>query len=64
MIKDLTKIIILLLLLGSIGFGYILNIVKLCQTDFKPSYKEEIIRTVGIPFAPVGVIVGYIDFEK
>lgn len=46
------------------GFvGYALNIYKLTQCDFEPSYKAEIIRAVGI-FPPVGAIVGYLNFGE
>lgn len=43
--------------------GFVLNIVKLAQLDFKPSYKAEVIRVVGI-FPPVGAIVGWITFAE
>jgi hypothetical protein len=43
--------------------GYILNIYKLAQCDFEPSYKEEVIRTFGL-FPPVGAVVGYLNFGK
>ena len=45
-------------------WGYGRNIVRLCQADFKSPYKEEVFRTVGVFTPPVGVIVGYIDFEE
>lgn len=46
-----------------IGIGWILNIAKLTQCDFEPSYKAEIIRTIGI-LPPVGGIVGWMDIGK
>ena len=42
--------------------GYVSNIVKLAQCDFKAPYKAEVIRIVGI-FPPVGAIVGYINIK-
>lgn len=54
-------IIVLVYLIGVIGWG--LNIYKLTQCDFKPSYKAEVIRGIAIFVAPVGAVVGYIDIE-
>ena len=50
-----------ILLPGVIGYG--MNIYKLTQTDFHAPYKAEIIRGVGIPFFPMGCIVGFMDLE-
>ena len=44
-------------------YGYFLNIYKLTQCDFEPSYKAEVIRTIGL-FPPVGAVVGYMDLGK
>ncbi len=48
----------------AIVYGYFSNIYKLTQTDFEPNYKEEVFRAVGVVLPPVGIIVGYIDFEQ
>jgi len=47
-----------------IVYGYFSNIYKLTQTDFEPNYKKEVFRAVGVVLPPVGIIVGYIDFEQ
>jgi len=47
-------------LLVSFPVGYIANIVKLSDCDFKAPYKAEIIRGVGIVIPPVGYVVGFI----
>ena len=44
-------------------YGYISNLVYFVKTDFEPSYKEEIVRGVGIFIPPVGVVLGYVDLE-
>lgn len=54
--------VIVLYLVAAIGF--VSNIVKFCKADFEPSYKEEILRGVGIPIAPMGAVLGYMDFEE
>lgn len=43
--------------------GYIKNIVHLCECDFEPSYKAEVIYGVGT-ITGLGVITGYMDFGK
>lgn len=48
--------IVILAVLCTIGWG--VNLVKLIKCDFEPSYKEEIIRGVGVILPPVGAIVG------
>ena len=47
--------------IGLLLCGYVLNIVALCKCDFEPSYKAECIRTVGVVIPVVGVVTGYID---
>lgn len=44
-------------------FGYFLNIYKLATSDFEAPYFNEGFRVVGVVAAPVGVILGYIDFK-
>lgn len=43
--------------------GWFMNIYKLCKSDFESPYKNEIIRTVGVFFAPIGSIAGFIDIK-
>ena len=45
------------------GIGYVLNIVKLCKCDFKPSYKAEIVHGLGV-VTGIGVVTGYINLGK
>lgn len=49
------------ILLGPIG--YISNIVKLVRLDFNQPYKAEVIRSLGVVVAPLGVITGFIHIE-
>lgn len=56
------RFLALILMLMSI-FGYILNIVGFCKADFEAPYKEEVFRTIGI-LTPLGIVIGYIDFEE
>lgn len=41
-----------------------MNVYKLIQLDFEPSYKAEVIRVVGIVFPPAGSIAGYCTFDE
>lgn len=54
-------IILGIFLLASIG--YIMNIMKLSDCDFKEPYKCEVFHTVGL-LPPVGVITGWMDFGR
>ena len=48
---------------GSIWQGWVKNIIKLSECDFEPSYKAEVIHTVGlVPI--VGAFTGWMDFGK
>ena len=62
--KLVLAIIVLLiaaLFIGGVG-GYVLNIVKLFQCDFKAPFKAEIVRGVSIPLG-IGCIVGWLDID-
>ena len=50
-------------LFAAVVFGWASNVYKFTQCDFKAPYRAEIIRGVGIPFPPVGVIAGYMDID-
>ena len=43
--------------------GWIKNAVKLVQADFQAPYKNEIVRAIGIPVGPFGVVMGYVHIE-
>ena len=55
----LTMVIIVLIAI----IGQIINIYKFAKSDFEEPYRPEIIRAVGIPVAPLGVIIGYMKLE-
>lgn len=57
-----TLFFLALIIVSAIGQG--LNIWGLCQCDFQPSYKAEVIRVVGVFVPPVGSVVGFIDVGK
>ena len=59
-ITNYTIIFVLLVLL----FGYFANIYKLFfDNDFASPYKSEVIRAIGIPIVPVGMIIGWMKFD-
>lgn len=60
--KDTTTLSIILLIVATLWFGYIKNIVKLTRLDFESPYKAEVMRGIGI-FPPVGVVMGYINID-
>lgn len=55
-------IIVFVIIVGA-AVGWVKNIVGFCKADFESPYKVEIIRGLGIPFAPVGAIVGWIPIK-
>ena len=54
----LTVVLYLLML-----YGWFANIYKLTKYDFDVPLKAEVIRLVGIPVFPMGIILGYMDLE-
>jgi hypothetical protein len=50
-------VMIMLGLCSALGWG--MNIYKFASCDFQEPYKAEIVRGIGIPFAPMGAVVGY-----
>lgn len=56
-------IIILVICIASI-VGYVSNIIKLCECDFKPSYKAETIHIIGVAIPVIGMVTGYIEIGK
>lgn len=40
------------------------NVVKLCNLDFEAPYKAEVLRIIGIPAAPIGMILAWVTFEE
>lgn len=59
-----TMLILVWAVIIMMGVGWVKNIFGLTQCDFEEPYKAEIIRIIGIPVAPVGGIVGYMDVGK
>lgn len=60
--KFMISCIIIAMFISAIG-GYVGNIIKLVKCDFEPTYKAEIIRSVGVVIPVVGMIAGYCDIE-
>jgi hypothetical protein len=57
------KVLILTIALGiACTVGWILNLVRFTQCDFKPSYKAEVIYGIGI-FMPSSIVTGFIDIK-
>lgn len=57
-IVELISIFIILLP----AIGYVANIYKLTQCDFKEPYRAEAIRAIGL-IPVVGMITGYMEIE-
>jgi len=46
-----------------IGVGWVKNIVKLSECDFKSPYKAEVVHVVGL-LPPVGAVTGWLNVGK
>lgn len=53
-------LVMIIALLAAIA-GWWMNLVKFIKSDFEASYKSEIIRGIGIPCAPLGMVAGWMD---
>lgn len=62
-IMKISFLVVLIIVIG-LFIGWCMNIYKLTQCDFQPSYKAEAIRSIGIFVAPIGGVVGYMDIGK
>jgi hypothetical protein len=49
---------LVIVLLG--GYGWVMNIVTLCNSEFEPITGMLVARIVGIFIAPLGIVLGYI----
>lgn len=47
-------------LIGAAAFGWISNVVKLFGAATEPLTAMFIIRCLGVPVAPLGVVLGYL----
>jgi hypothetical protein len=54
-----TKVIFVLALVSVFWYGWFTNVIKLYQED-SMSTGQIVIRGVGIPFLPIGAVMGYI----
>jgi hypothetical protein len=52
-----------LVILLIVGTGWVKNIIKLSNCDFKAPYKAEVIHAVGL-VPPVGMITGWLNPGK
>ena len=62
--KGLIGFGVLILVISALLIGWTMNVYKLAVSDFEPSYKEEVIRAIGVFVPPIGIVAGYINFEE
>lgn len=43
--------------------GWFTNVLRFAKADFEEPYKNEIIRGIGIPFVPMGIVLGYCHID-
>ena len=49
---------------GCLFIGWFVNIYKFATLDFEAPYKAEILRGIGIPVAPLGGVLAFINFDE
>ena len=54
---------IMLMMVAGFSAGWCMNVYKLSQCDFKPTYKAEVIRAIGVAVPPVGAVAGWLTIE-
>ena len=53
----------ILIVYAILFFGWILNLVRLANSDFIEPYNNEVIRAVGVVIVPIGCVAGYITID-
>ena len=61
--KLLSAIIVPLIFTVVIGTGWVKNIIKLSDCDFKEPYKAEVIHIIGL-IPPIGMVTGWLNPGK
>ena len=61
--KTATMLIIPSVLVIVVFTGWVKNIVKLSECDFKAPYKAEVVHAVGL-IPPVGMVTGWLNVGK
>jgi len=63
--REVSLVFVFMFLFGLLCLGsWAMNVYKFATLDFEAPYKAEIIRGIGIPAAPVGVVLGFMEFEE
>jgi len=55
--------IIYVFILAIVASGWVKNLIKLSECDFKAPYKAEVIHIVGLA-PPIGMVTGWLDLGK
>lgn len=59
--RDLGLLIFVCAIILAIPVGYIKNVIALAGCSFHgPSYKAEVLRTIGVFVPPIGAVEGYL----
>ena len=61
--KRINLLIVIVVIVLVVGTGWVKNIIKLSDCDFKAPYKAEVIYAAGL-MPPVGAITGWLDIGK
>jgi len=60
-VKDFLSGAVYIIIMITLGFGWLLNLYKLINLDFKQPFKAEFVRIIGL--SPLGTIIGYMNIS-
>lgn len=58
--EETTLIYVCIFIVLFVAVGWVKNLIKLSDCDFKAPFKAEVIYTIGL-FPPVGMVTGWLD---
>ena len=59
----LSPLILVLIFVAPVFYGYGVNRYKFVTSDFEQPYRSEVVRGFGVVIPPIGVVAGYFDLE-
>jgi hypothetical protein len=55
---------IALIIYAAMGLSWCVNAVKLVDCDFEAPYREEVVRSLAVPVAPLSWVVAWVEFDN
>ena len=55
--------LLLTVIVGGGAYGWVSNIIKLTGSSFDPLGGVVVVRAIGIPIVPLGIVMGYVPIH-